>query len=111
MVTLIQQLHPYPLLFGCSTLVPAFFAYLYSRLGDGRRTTTIQTQDAAPEIAELHHPMPIILSADQIKPWMACEDGDYGWPDGFNHHAINSFGINDDGAELIDPYDLVFWQI
>jgi len=32
----------------------------------------------------------------------------YGWTGGFTHHAVNSFGIKDDGPELIDPFDLAF---
>jgi len=80
-----------------------FFAGLYSTLGDGLQTTTIMTTQAAPEIAELHHRMPVILPAEQIAPWMACEDGDYGRTDGFKHHPVKPFGIKDDGAELIIP--------
>ena len=79
-----------------------FFAGLYSTLRDGTQTTTILTQDAAPEIAELHHRMPVVLPADQIEPWMGCEDGDYGWSGGFKHHAVKPFGIKDDGENLLE---------
>ncbi|MEK6204012.1 MAG: SOS response-associated peptidase [Amylibacter sp.] len=80
-----------------------FFAGLYSTLGDGIQTTTIMTAQAAPEIVELHHRMPVILPAEQIEPWMACDDGNYGWTDDLKHHPVKSFGIKDDGAELIIP--------
>ncbi len=80
-----------------------FFAGLYSTLGDGIQTATIMTKDAAPEIAELHYRMPVILLADQIESWLACENGEFGLQSGFKHHAIASFGVSDDGADLIIP--------
>ena len=64
------------------------------------------TQESAPQIAELHHRMPVILPAEQIEPWLTCENGDYGSSGMFNHHAVNSFGIKDDSIELIDPNDI-----
>ena len=80
-----------------------FFAGLYSTLRDGTQTATILTQDAGPEIAELHHRMPVILPGDQIERWMACKDGDYGWSGGFKHHLVKPFGIKNDGYELLMP--------
>lgn len=46
--------------------------------------------------------MPVILPVEQIKPWMACDDGDYGWAGGFRYHPVRPFGIKDDGPELIE---------
>ena len=80
-----------------------FFAGLYSTLRDGTQTTTILTQDAGSDTAELHHRMPVILPVDQIEPWMACDDGDYGWSGGFKHHPVKPFGVKDDGYELLMP--------
>jgi putative SOS response-associated peptidase YedK len=80
-----------------------FFAGLYSTLRDGTQTATILTQDAGPEIAELHHRMPVILPGDQIERWMACKDGDYGWSGGFKHHLVKPFGIKNDWYELLLP--------
>ena len=79
-----------------------FFAGLYSTIQDGTRTATIITQDAAPNIAEIHHRMPVILPLDQLKSWMGCEAGDYGWSGGFKHHQVNPFEMKDDGVELVE---------
>lgn len=83
-----------------------FFAGLYSTLLDGTQTATIMTQEAASQIAELHHRMPVILPADQIEPWLSCENRDYGWSGEFKFHTVNSFGIKDDSIELIDTNDI-----
>ena len=81
-----------------------FFAGLYSTLGDGTQTTTILTQNAAPEIAELHHRMPVILPIEQIQDWLGCKDGNYGQDGGFKHRSVKTFGMKDDGLELIAPF-------
>lgn len=82
-----------------------FFAGLYSQMADRSFTTTIMTTDAAPEIEELHHRMPIILTSDQIGDWMGCKDGRYGRTHGFRHHSVAGFGIKDDGENLIMPVE------
>ena len=80
-----------------------FFAGLYSTLVDGTQTTTIMTQDATPEISELHHRVPVILPTEQIQDWLGCKDGIYGQGGGFKHHPVKSFGTKDDGPKLIAP--------
>jgi len=84
-----------------------FFAGLYSTLQDGTKTCTIVTREAEASIKELHHRMPVILTADQLEPWMNCEANDsvgLGWA--FNFHKVARFGIKDDGPQLIDRDDL-----
>jgi len=80
-----------------------FFAGLYSTLGDGTQTTTIMTKDAAPDIAELHHRMPVILHTGKIQDWLNCREGNYGRDDNFKNHPVRLFGINDDGPSMILP--------
>ena len=89
-----------------------FFAGLYSELHDGSKTCSIVTREADPQITELHPRMPVILSGDQMMPWITSEATDAqvwdsfgtGWD--FNFHRVAPFGIKDDGPELIDRGDL-----
>jgi putative SOS response-associated peptidase YedK len=61
------------------------------------------TTAAAPEVAELHPRMPVILPADQIEDWLVYNDANYGQEDNLKHYPVRSFGINDDGEDLIMP--------
>lgn len=80
-----------------------FFAGLYSTLRDGTQTATVMTTKAAPDIKELHHRMPLILSTDQVTDWLTCDGRDYGWGQRHYHYMVNPFGVNDEGEGLIDP--------
>lgn len=88
-----------------------FFAGLHSQLASGLRTCTILTRDAEPSIAHIHHRMPLILSQDEIEPWLSCSANDdeviadFGrsWAERVTTHPVEKFGIKDDGPELIEP--------
>jgi len=71
------------------------------------------TRDAEPEIAGIHHRMPVILSSDQIEPWL-----DYtleskhsiaklgcNWTNRFKTTKVRKFGRDDDGPELIESIE------
>ena len=88
-----------------------FFAGLFSQLPDGQRTCTILTREAAPEIAHLHHRMPVILTAGEIDRWLRGDIGTTeaqnalgtGWDGRFRFHEVAPIKRDDDGPELIEP--------
>ncbi|MDA8584976.1 SOS response-associated peptidase [Rhodobacteraceae bacterium] len=87
-----------------------FFAGLHSTLEDGSETCTVLTRAATPEIARLHHRMPVILNSQETESWLDFADEDeqvietYGqdWTDKFRTWPVRKFGIKDDGPELIE---------
>lgn len=89
----------------------SFFAGLYSTLGDGSHTCTILTRPALPQIAHIHTRTPVILSGDEIAPWMtgdidsaAAIDTLGTHVDGrFRFHQVAPFKRDDEGPELIEP--------
>lgn len=84
-----------------------FFAGLHSTLSDGTETCTIVTREAEPEIAHIHNRMPVILSDEELMPWLAFEDRDWGtsWTGRFLVRDVRPFGRDDDGPELIEEID------
>jgi putative SOS response-associated peptidase YedK len=89
-----------------------FFAGLYSTRTSGQTTCTILTREASSEIKDLHPRMPVILTSDQLTPWMANDVTDaeiidtFGTTQTYKFHRVAKFGIKDDGPELIDTDDL-----
>lgn len=88
-----------------------FFAGLHSKLRDGTRTCTILTREAAPQIAHIHHRMPVILTADEIDSWTtgqlttaAAQNAlGMGWGGRFRFYEVRKLGRDAEGPELIEP--------
>ena len=88
-----------------------FFAGLNSKLRDGTRTCTILTRSALPQIAHLHDRVPVILTPDQIGPWIDGEIGTNeardtlgtGWDGRFKFHRVEPLKRDSDGPEVIEP--------
>ncbi|WP_120636014.1 SOS response-associated peptidase [Ruegeria sp. EL01] len=89
-----------------------FFAGLHSYMGDGLRTCTILTRDALPQIKDLHARTPVILTSDQVEPWIKGEIGTTeaqnalgaGWDGQFKFHPVRKFGMKDNGPEMIEEF-------
>ena len=90
-----------------------FFAGLASTLPDGTRTCTILTRAAAPQIQHLHDRMPVILTSDQLGPWIKGEIGTAeaknalgaGWDGRFQFHRVAPLKRESEGPEVIEPFD------
>lgn len=88
-----------------------YFAGLASHLNDGTRTCTILTRPALPQIAHLHHRIPVILAADQIEPWLSGDIGTMeakdtlgtGWDGRFKFYPVAPMKRDSDGPEVIEP--------
>jgi len=90
-----------------------FFAGLHSKLGDGTRTCTILTREPVQQISQIHNRMPVILTHDELAPWVSGEittdvvqnDLGTGWDGRLKFHKVRKIGRDDDGPELIEPID------
>lgn len=81
-----------------------WFAGLASTWND-IRTCSILTRAANQHVQSVHHRMPVILNADERDAWMAgSAERDIGAAALLKHHAVASFGIPDDGPELIEEF-------
>lgn len=89
------------------------FAGLQAQRPDGLRTCTILTRPALPEIRDIHHRMPLVLSAFEAERWLGMDDTDdqvlerYGLEveHRFRTHRVARFGSRDDGSDLIESID------
>lgn len=89
------------------------FAGLHTQLSDGRRTCTLLTRPALPDIEALHPRMPVILTSEETLAWLekTASDDDVrdtfgtGWQGRFLEDPVAKFGLKDDGPELIEPID------
>lgn len=89
------------------------FAGLQTQLPDGRRSCTILTRPALPEIEALHPRMPVLLSGEDAQLWLDHQTPDeevrqsFGtnWQGRFKVTPVAKFGMKDDGPELIEPID------
>lgn len=89
------------------------FAGLQSVGQDGGRSCAILTRSALPEIAEIHHRMPVILNSVEADRWLSCADSDeqiqmdYGthWGNRFQSHRVAKIGQGVDGPELIESIE------
>lgn len=84
-----------------------FFAGLFSK-HPGLNTTTIVTRAADPQIEHIHARTPVILSHDEIEPWLMGSDdhiAELGTRNRFKFHEVNKIKRGDDGPQLIDPLD------
>lgn len=107
--------HKQPWYISVEQNVPVFFfAGLYAARPDGSLTCAILTRAADPEIAHLHPRMPIILTSDEMMPWLDREMPDVeaidqlgtGWTGRYIARRVRPFGIADDGPELIEAEGL-----
>jgi len=82
-----------------------WFAGLASRW-DELLTCTIMTHAANLDVADIHHRMPVILNLDERELWLFDSDQvqDLGSDVRLQHHQVRSFGVRDDGPELIEPF-------
>ncbi|MCK8484650.1 SOS response-associated peptidase [Aliiroseovarius sp. S2029] len=88
-------------------------AGLHSQLSDGRRTCTVLTRPALPDIEALHPRMPVILTADEATAWLDKTASDDTIRDSFGTHwdgrflvdPVAKFSLKDDGPELIEPLE------
>lgn len=85
-------------------------AGLHSQLPDGTRTCTILTRSALPQLADIHARTPVILSDDELGPWLRGEIDHseaqslgLSWEGRMQFHQVPKFGLKDDGPELIEP--------
>lgn len=93
---------------------PTFFFAGLCSTWQGSHTCTILTRPALPEIEDIHHRMPVILTEDEMMPWLngAATDDDIrasfgtGVEGRFRHHQVRNIGIRDNGPELIEPTTL-----
>jgi putative SOS response-associated peptidase YedK len=104
--------HRQPWFIGVNSNRPAvFFAGLHSRLEDGSRTCAILTRPAPAQLAEIHPRAPVILTGNEVGPWVSGEIGTQeaidslgtGWEGQFRFHRVARFGRDDEGPELIEP--------
>ena len=82
-----------------------WFAGLASRW-DELLTCTIMTRAANADVADIHHRMPVILNLDERELWLSDSDQvqDLGSDARLQDHQVRSFGVRDDGPELIEPF-------
>jgi putative SOS response-associated peptidase YedK len=100
-----------PWVIGLTQNAPVFFfAGLCAAPANGGLSCTILTREAAPELRHLHPRMPVILTGDELMPWLSGEIGDdaatglgTGWDGRYTSRPVRPFGRDDDGPELIDP--------
>ncbi|GLP88520.1 hypothetical protein GCM10007921_40830 [Tritonibacter mobilis] len=64
------------------------------------------TRAANLDVADIHHRMPVILNLDERELWLSDSDQvqDLGSDVRLQHHQVRSFGVRDDGPELIEPF-------
>lgn len=81
-----------------------WFAGLASRWGD-MLTCTMMTRAANADISAIHHRMPVILNVQERESWLAGSDtiADLGETARLRHHQVKSFGVRDEGVNLIAP--------
>ncbi|WP_367397400.1 SOS response-associated peptidase [Roseovarius sp. PS-C2] len=81
-----------------------WFAGLASRWND-LLTCTIMTRAATDTVSDIHHRMPVILDLEERETWLSGSDevDTLGEAARLQHHPVHSFGIRDDGPELIEP--------
>lgn len=90
-----------------------FFAGLQSQLDTGLRTCTVLTRPALPQIAHIHSRMPVMLSEDEINPWLRHSVDDdtvkatlgTAWDARIAYHMVRPFKGKDNGPELIEPFE------
>ncbi|OYX44334.1 MAG: hypothetical protein B7Z02_06180 [Rhodobacterales bacterium 32-67-9] len=91
-----------------------FFAGLCAARPDGSLTAAILTRAADPQIAHLHPRMPVILTGEEMMPWLdrtmpdaeAIDRLGTGRAGRYITRRVRPFGIADDGPELIEAEGL-----
>ncbi|AGT09683.1 SOS response-associated peptidase [Paracoccus aminophilus] len=80
-------------------------AGLASRWGD-LLTCTVMTRAANTSVQEIHTRMPVILNSDERDAWLGgSNDLEIGASARLYHYPVRSFGIRDDGPQLIEPIE------
>lgn len=87
-----------------------FFAGLCATRADNSLSCAILTRDADRDLNHLHHRMPVILTGEELLPWLSGEIGDAdlanlgtGWKGCYRATEVRPFGRDEDGPELIEP--------
>ncbi len=88
-----------------------YLAGLYTRLSSGLHTCTILTRPALSQIEHIHARSPVILSSDNMIPWMSGEIGHEDaqalgteWDGRMHYHKVAPITRDDDGPELIEEF-------
>lgn len=89
-----------------------FFAGFYQREANGSHACSIITRKPSPQIAHLHHRMPVIMSPEDITDWLTyakppeqeLETLGTGWDARFEYHRVKPLTSGSEGEELIEPY-------
>ncbi|MDT1064193.1 SOS response-associated peptidase family protein [Paracoccus sp. CPCC 101403] len=82
-----------------------WFAGLASRWQD-LLTCMIMTRVANVTVADVHTRMRVILNSDERAAWLGgTDDRELGAGTRLRHHAVSRFGIDDNGPELIEPFE------
>jgi putative SOS response-associated peptidase YedK len=79
-------------------------------LAEGGMSCSILTRPALPELEHLHPRMPVMLSGDELTPWLhhGITDDDVrnnfglSWSGQMKMHPVRPFGIHDDDPSLIE---------
>lgn len=90
-----------------------FFAGLYSRRPEGGLTCTILIRDAAPEIAQIHSRMPVVLTSQEIGRWLSRADDDAEvidhlgthWTSRWRFHQVPPIRNDSEGPQMIEPVE------
>ncbi|MCT4558234.1 MAG: SOS response-associated peptidase [Pelagimonas sp.] len=88
-----------------------YLAGLYARRGDEGHSATILTRTALPQISHIHSRTPVILSQEQLWPWLGADIDDdevietlgTGFEGRMTYHKVAPFGRDDEGPELTEP--------
>lgn len=109
--------HKQPWWITVETNAPAMYlAGLFSRPANGPVTAAILTRDALPQIKHIHARTPVILTYDQLWPWVTGAIGTNeaksalgtGWDGRMKFHEVAPFKRDDDGPHLIEPIHRLF---
>ncbi|WP_347313130.1 hypothetical protein [Defluviimonas sp. SAOS-178_SWC] len=86
----------------------------HARCPSGNTAIASFDRAADPQVADLHPRIPVILTADEMLPWLGREMPDEeaierlgtGWTGRYITRRVRPFGIADDGPELIEAEGL-----
>lgn len=86
-----------------------FFAGFVS---EDRQGCVILTRTPSPQIAHIHTRMPVILSGEEMQPWLsggmdlasAQERLGTGWDGRFDFHHVAPLSADSEGEQVIEPY-------
>lgn len=90
-----------------------FFAGLCAQRPEGLYTCTVLTRPTLEQTAHIHSRSPVMLSDDEITPWLTGEMPDdqaveslgTAWDGRLQFHTVRPFKQGDNGPDLIEPYE------